>query len=376
MVYRINSLSGQITDFGRYLRNKGFDISPDREALALESLDFHLADRQLFKLTLKSIFPTDKATLISFDNHFEHYFKERRKAVDAKIKESKKGKSIQKPSAEASFQSLKNWLHGNKNSEEELSAFGGETILTKKDFSSYTETDIAASKKLIQNLVNRLRKKPGRRKLAVNKAYQPDLKLTIRKNLSKDAEINRLYFTEKKPKPTKIVLLTDVSRSMELYSRFFTQFMFAFKKVYSKIDLFVFSSDISKVSAEMKGRDFQKTLENLSEIVPHWSGGTKIGYCLDKFVNKNFNQNIDLKTIVIIVSDGLDTGEIDKLANSLKKIKKRAKAIVWINPLAGNKNYTPSTASMQTALPFLSLFSAGHNLESLKNVMEKLGKLG
>jgi uncharacterized protein with von Willebrand factor type A (vWA) domain len=376
MIYRINSLSGQIVDFGRYLRDKGYDISADREAMALEAINLQLSDRQLFKYTLKSIFPTDKTTRISFDEHFEQYFKERRKAVDSKIKDSQKQKSIQKPNSEASFQSLKNWLYGKKNEEEELAAFGGDTILSKKDFSSYTETDIKESKKMIQNLVKNLQKKHGRRKIKVKKAIQPDLRLTMRKNLSQGTEINQLFFTEKKPKPTRLVLLTDVSRSMELYSRFFTQFMFAFKKVYSKIDLYVFSSDISQITDKMKGHDFQKTLQNLSDIVPHWSGGTKIGYCLDKFVSKNFNQKIDLKTIVMVVSDGLDTGDIEKLSASLKTIKKRAKAIVWINPLAGHLNYSPSTASMQAALPYLNLLSAGHNLESLKNVMLKLGKLG
>lgn len=376
MLYRINSLSGQIIDFGRYLRGKGFDVSADRETMALEAINLQLSDRQIFKLTLKSIFPTDKSTLISFDEHFEQYFKERRKAVDSKIKETEKQKSVQKPNSEASFQSLKSWLYGNKkDKEEDLAAYGGETVLSKKDFSTFTETDIKESKKLIQNLVKNLQKKPGRRKIKVNKAIQPDLRLTMRKNLSQGNEINQLFFTEKKPKPTRLVLLTDVSRSMELYSRFFAQFMFAFKKVYPKIDIYVFSSDISKISNELKGSDFHKTMQNLGEIVPHWWGGTKIGYCLDKFVSRNFNQKIDLKTIVMVVSDGLDTGDIEKLSISLKTIKKRAKAIIWINPLAGNLNYKPSTAAMQAALPYLNLLAAGHNLESLKNVMIKIGKL-
>lgn len=371
MIQRITSLSEQVTDFGRFLRGKGFDISPDREALALRAIATELQRKKEFKLALKSVFTTDKKTFESFDQHFDHYFTERKKGVNSKIKEQAQENQKKKrtPPSEAAFKSLKNWMNGNRSEEDELASYGGDLKLTEKDLSSYTDEDLKASEELVKQLARRIKRKPGRRKTTTKRASQPDLRATLRKNLKRGLEINELVFTKPKPKPVRIVLLTDVSRSMEVYSRFFVQFMYAFEKIYPKIDTYVFSSSLTKISDEIHGKDFKKAFANLSDYVPNWSGGTKIGKSLNEFVSQRIHQRIDSKTIVIIVSDGLDTGEPELVAQSLKAIKKRAKKIVWINPLAGNPGFQPKAAAMQASLPFIDTFSSGHNLESLKRLI-------
>jgi uncharacterized protein with von Willebrand factor type A (vWA) domain len=373
MIQRITSLTEQITDFGRFLRGKGFDISPDREALALKAIGTELHRKKEFKLALKSVFTTDNKTFESFDQHFDHYFTERKKGVNSKIKEQAQENQKKKrtPQSEAAFKSLKNWMNGNRSVEDELAAYGGDLKLTEKDLSSYTDEDLKASEELVKQLARRIKRKPGRRKTTTKRASQPDLRATLRKNLKRGLEINELVFTQAKPKPVRIVLLTDVSRSMEVYSRFFVQFMYAFEKVYPKIDTYVFSSSLTKISDEIHGKDFKKAFANLGDYVPYWSGGTKIGKSLNEFVSKKINQRINSKTIVIIVSDGLDTGEPTLVGQALKAIKKRAKKVVWINPLAGNPDYQPKAAAMQAALPFIDTFSSGHNLESLKSLVLK-----
>lgn len=372
MITRITSLTAQLTDFGRYLRSKGYDVSPSREAMALEAISSNLRSRESFKGALKGIFPTDRKTFLQFDEHFEQYFTERKKGVNSKIKEQgREVKKKAKPQSEAAFRSIKNWIHGNRKEEEELAAYGGELKLTHKDLSTFSEEDLKASEKLIRQLARQVKQKASRRKILSARSTRPDLRATIRKNLKYGAEINELVFTQPKPKPVKIVLLTDVSRSMEIYSRFFVQFMYAFEKVYPKIDTYVFSSSLTKISDEIHGKDFKKAFANLGDYVPNWCGGTKIGKSLNEFVSKKINQRIDNKTIVMIVSDGLDTGDPTLVSQSLKVIKKRAKKIVWINPLAGNPDYRPKAAAMEAALPYINVFSSGHSIESLKKLILK-----
>ncbi|MGR3811212.1 vWA domain-containing protein [Jiulongibacter sp. NS-SX5] len=371
MISRITSLTEQITDFGRYLRSKGYDISAAREALALEGLKVGHFDKAGFKLTLKSVFPTSHQNYQDFDQHFDLYFKERKKGVDAKIKEQAKEVKKRTPQSEASFKSLKNWLHGGKQEEDELAAYGGELRLTEKDLSGFTDEDLRASQELIRQLARRIRKKPGRRNVFSKTATQPNLKATLRKNLKRGTEINELVFTRKKPRAVRIVLLTDVSRSMEVYSRFFVQFMHAFQQVYPRIDTYVFSSSLTKISEHIYRKDFKRAFANLGDYVPNWSGGTKIGKSLNEFVSQKINQRIDSKTIVIIVSDGLDTGEASLVSAAMRKIKTRAKKVVWVNPLAGNPEYQPKAAAMQAALPYIDVFSSGHNLGSLKKLVLK-----
>jgi uncharacterized protein len=372
MLKRFTSLPAQIIHFGSYLRRKGYDITPEREAMALESLSFGIGEKQEFRLTLKSIFPTNKKTAEQFDGHFEQYFKEIKKGVDSKIKnqEQEAEKPKQKPQSEAAFKSLKNWLHGNRQ-EEELAAFGGDSKPEKKDFSSYTDGDIREAEFLIKQLVNRIKSKPSRRQIET-KNGQLNLRNTLRKNLKNGSEINFLAFSKQKPKPSRIAIITDVSRSMEVYSRFFVQFMYAFDKVYPRIDTYVFSSELYKISDDFKDKNFKKSLQNLSEHVQIWSGGTQIGKSLNSFVSSKLNQRIDKKTIVMIVSDGLDTGEASLVSKAMKIIKNRAKNVIWINPLAGNPSYKPTAQAMQAALPFIDKFTSGHNLESLKKLILEL----
>jgi uncharacterized protein with von Willebrand factor type A (vWA) domain len=146
------------------------------------------------------------------------------------------------------------------------------------------------------------------------------------------------------------------------------QFAYCFQTVFKRIDTFVFSTNLLKISDILRGPDFEYVLKNLSQNVPNWSGGTRIGESLEAFVNDFGTKNLTSKSVVIIVSDGWETGDVSVLSAAMQQIHKRAHRVIWLNPLAGNPKYEPTTAAMQAAMPFVDVFAAAHNAASLRQL--------
>ena len=128
------------------------------------------------------------------------------------------------------------------------------------------------------------------------------------------------------------------------------------------------------LSRALKDGDYEKVLNNLSEQVPHWSGGTRIGESLDTFKQKYAHRLLNKDSIVIILSDGWDTGDIELLESSIKYIHKKGDRVIWLNPLAGNPEYKPSTKGMEVCMPYIDVFTSAHSLESLRQIVMHLKK--
>jgi uncharacterized protein with von Willebrand factor type A (vWA) domain len=159
---------------------------------------------------------------------------------------------------------------------------------------------------------------------------------------------------------------------MELYSRFWVQFMFAFQNLYQSIETFVFSTRLCRITEDLKEMEYTQALENLSERVPHWSGGTDIGAAMQEFVQEYGMKKLNSRTIVLIISDGMDTGDGNELAENMERIRRKARRVIWLNPLAGSPDFRPEVKALKAVLPHLDLHAPAHNLESLKRVVEQL----
>ncbi len=168
------------------------------------------------------------------------------------------------------------------------------------------------------------------------------------------------------------MLLCDVSGSMDLYSRFLLQFLFAMQNVFGRVETFTFSTRLTRVTEHLRGRSYRQVLRRLEEV-RDWSGGTKIGESLAEF-GREWSHLLDRRTIVIVLSDGWDTGEPEVLAAALLRIKRRAGRLVWLNPLLGNPSYEPLTRGMAAALPLLDEFAPAHNLAALRDLARTLGR--
>ncbi|MBL7818281.1 MAG: VWA domain-containing protein [Saprospiraceae bacterium] len=377
LIKRHTSLTANIVAFCRYLRTEGFVIAAPEEADALKTIEIlqPYNTPETMRLALKICLTRHIGQAERFDELYDYYWKQVQKATDSKIADQKKEKQEQKPKPkgqDAQFQSLKSWLLGEKSDEElELHTFSATETLSKKDFSTLSEEELRDMFELIQMIARRLARQQNRR-FSKHKNGQLDLRRTLRQNLRRGGEIVDLMHKKQQKRRLELVLICDVSKSMELYSRFLIQFAYAFQQVFRRIETFVFSTQLTPITDILRGSDFVKSLENLSERVPHWSGGTRIGESLAHFTQEFGQKHLSSRTVVIIISDGWDTGDATHLTEAMSEIHRKAHRVIWLNPLAGNPNFEPSTAAMQAALPFVDVFAAAHNAESLRQLYRYL----
>ena len=153
---------------------------------------------------------------------------------------------------------------------------------------------------------------------------------------------------------------------MDLYSRFLLQFLYALQNVFGRVETFTFATRLTRVTEQLKGSSYQLALRRLTDV-RDFSGGTRIGESLQEF-NRSWRQLVDRHTIVLVLSDGWDTGEPEVLANEMLTLRRRAGRVIWLNPLLGNPSYEPLTRGMAAALPLVDHFAAAHNLASLRDL--------
>jgi uncharacterized protein with von Willebrand factor type A (vWA) domain len=346
-------------------------VGIEEETATLQALQYiDYSSDKIFLLALKTILCRNKTQLDEFDNLFHEYWKDLEKAVDAKKKDEKN--KIKPYLQEASFKSLKTWLHGNRNDDtEETATYSIEGSLSQRDFSSVPEDEIDELMQTIKALSKRLAAKTNRRYEPSRKIDMPDLRQTLRKNLRCGGELLNIVHRKPKRNRIKLVLLCDVSKSMELYAVFLIQFMYAFQQVYRRIETFVFSSSLTRITSVLKQKSFREALHLLGSEKSGWGGGTRIGESLDAFVKDYAKKMVDSKTILIILSDGWDMGNIDVLKKNMEYIHNKSKKLIWLNPMAGYSAYRPDVAGMKAAMPYIDEFSPVHNVEGLR----RLGKL-
>lgn len=368
-------LSANIVLLCRFLRNKGFTISATEEADALTAVSYlpiHAED--YFREALRSVIAKSQFQQAKFNEYYYEFKEQLKKATDSKVKELPEGKKQpEKKNRATQFEALKDWLNLTPSEEEkEIAAYSDFEVLSKKDFLDLSEDEMRLMLRVLQKMARKLAHQKSRLRKVSKRRQTLDLKQTIRANMRKGGEIQQLVFSQKKDRKLKLVLLCDVSRSMDLYSRFFIHFMYAFQNAYDKIETFIFSTALHRVSEILDNNEFDKAFATISERVPHWSGGTTIGSCLRDFTQHYGHGMLDKKTIVLILSDGWDTGEPEIMKGAMKTIYKKSKKVIWLNPLAGSPDFSPEAIGMKTALPYIDVLASAHNLESLKQVLIQL----
>jgi len=369
MTIRQTSFSKNIVQFCRFLRQKGFALSVEEETTALNALQFiDYGNSDIFRQALKAVCCRSRNQSYEFETLFNDYWKDLDKAVDSKEKTETK-LLLKRGMQDASFKALKSWMNGNRSEEiEETASYSVAESLSKKDFASVPDDELDELMRSIKGLSKRLAAHINRRYEKSDKINQPDLRKTLRKNMRRGGELLEIAFHKPKRTRTKLVLLCDVSKSMDLYSVFLLQFMFAFQQVFKKIETFAFSTSLQHITSLLKQNDFAEVMRLLSAQNKNWSGGTRIGESLQSFVKDHSKTVLSKRTIVIILSDGWDTGNISLLEQSMEIIHIKSKKVIWLNPLAGYASYHPDVAGMQAALPYIDIFAPAHNADSLRSL--------
>ncbi|MCH7943927.1 MAG: VWA domain-containing protein, partial [Proteobacteria bacterium] len=225
--------------------------------------------------------------------------------------------------------------------------------------------EMARAHELAERLAARMKTRISRRQRAARRGRRLDLRKVIHSSISTGGLPMRLAFRKPKAKPLRLVLILDVSGSMSQYSAFFLRFMRGVLSAFKKSDAFVFHTRLSRIGDVLSEGNSERMLERLALITTGWSGGTKIGDSLETFNDQYAGRLLNSRSVVIILSDGYDTGPPDHLARQLAKIQRRARRVVWLNPMIGWRGYEPVAGGMAAALDHIDLFAPAHNLASL-----------
>ena len=266
---------------------------------------------------------------------------------------------------------LDDWDQGEAADDEPLEVPGvsDREALMEQDFSTFPAEQLDEVARLTVQIARRLARRVSRRRKPTRRGGTIDLRRSMRANLMK-GEIIELRRRARRRRKVRLVLLCDVSGSMDLYSRFLLQFLYALQNVFGRVETFTFATRLTRVSYLLRGPSYKGALRRLTEV-RDWSGGTRIGESIREF-NQTWGRLVDRRTIVLLLSDGWDTGEPDVLAQEMLTLKRRSARVIWLNPLLGNPSYEPLTRGMAAALPLIDHFAAAHNLASLRDLAAHL----
>ncbi len=225
---------------------------------------------------------------------------------------------------------------------------------------------------LMRRFARRLKAIRLRREVRARRGRRLDLAATIRRSVASGGTPLRLSWRAQRRVRPRLVLLIDVSRSMAAYSFFYLRLARSFGAELSDVRSFIFHTRLTAVSAALHDRDPFRAQERLQLLAQGWAGGTRIGASLEEFNREHAPRCVHARTAVIILSDGYDAGDPAALTGALAQLRRRARRIVWINPLAGRTDYAPVSGGMQAALPHLDLLAPGADLRSLEATLPKV----
>jgi uncharacterized protein with von Willebrand factor type A (vWA) domain len=241
-------------------------------------------------------------------------------------------------------------------------------VLRERDFASYTAAEFAQARRLMADLRLTGSRRPSRRRKVTRSHGTPDLRRTVRRSLRAGGEVAPPVFNKTGTRPRALVLLLDVSGSMEPYARAFVRFVHAAVVSRTRVEAFALGTRLTRVTRELSSRDPDAAVHAAASRVVDWAGGTRLGDGLRAFNDEWGIRGIARGAIVVILSDGWDRGEPDALAEQMARLSRVAHKVVWVNPLKASPGYAPLAQGMAAALPHVDVFVEGHSLAALEEV--------
>ncbi|MGO1120560.1 vWA domain-containing protein [Rhodovibrionaceae bacterium A322] len=379
-------VSHRLLGFARLLRRNGFALGNKETEDAghlLSQLD--LSKAAGLKAGLKTLFCSGPNDWLRFDELFDAYWlskglKQARSLVGQSAtasprKDPRKGQGQSGP-AQLFDSQRGSGLSGSEAGEGQQAGASDVESLSSRDLRHLEDpAQLKAVDALAERLAARLRFRLGRREKRRRQGRRLDVRRVIHQSIATGGLPLRLAFRKRHPQPLKLVLLLDASGSMSLYSQFFLRFMSALLGQVHQAEAFVFHTRLVHVTPALREKNAERAIERMSLISQGWSGGTRIGDSLAAFNREHAKQVITRRTAVMILSDGYDTGKPELLAEEMARLGRRAKKIIWLNPMIGWRDYSPQAAGMAAALPHIDLFAPAHNLDSLAALEPYLARL-
>jgi uncharacterized protein with von Willebrand factor type A (vWA) domain len=363
--------------FVRALRSSGFSVTTGTtrqlvEAATLVGMASGTDTREAFR----SLVVTRRGQNDRFDEIFDRFFSGNTvisldNVVD-QLAERKPLRNIPRISVDAVGTS-----DTTGDNDEVLDVVGGSPgeRLMDVDFADLTDEEAASVAALLATMTWSPSAAASRRWQPASNGQIPDMRRTLRMLTGPRGDLMPLAFTERRPRQRPLIVIADISGSMEQYSEMLLHFVHGAQHKFDRVEAFVFATRLTRITRQLRRRSPSDALEQVARKVPDWSGGTRIGEALASF-NRNWSRRIGGGPIALVVSDGWDTGDPAQLALEMRRLGRSVHRVIWLNPLAGHEGFTPEARGMAAALPFVDdLLAAGtaRNLVELVDLLQTSG---
>lgn len=256
---------------------------------------------------------------------------------------------------------------------EDVLIFSSRDALRKKDFAQFSPEEIAEARKLMERMHWRLGKRRTRRRERALRGEFVDHRAMLRSALRQGGVPVELRWRRRKEKMRPLVLICDISGSMDRYSRLLLQFVHTLEAGFDAVEVFVFGTRLTRITRELRKRDVDHAITDVVNAVDDWSGGTRIGDAIREFNYIWSRRVLRSNATVVLISDGWDRGDPDLLGTEMARLQRSCRRLIWLNPLMGAPGYQPLTQGIRAALPFVDYFLPVHNLKSLEALADLLG---
>ncbi|PKB80199.1 MAG: hypothetical protein BZY88_09350 [SAR202 cluster bacterium Io17-Chloro-G9] len=374
-----------LTRFGELLRRLGLDVGSGNILDLIRATEYvHIGRRGEFYQAARSILLHRKQDIPLFDEAFSVFWrKPKTGSTTMDLRSMGEPRRFRKPQVSPGRDSdVDEGLAGGGELDEDAvqqvdltRTYSAQEVLREKDFSRFTGAELAEGRMLISGLDWDLGQRRTRR-LAPGAGGDLDLRRTLRLNLKYGGELLELASRAPKEKPRSLVLICDVSGSMERYTRMLLHFIHTIAGGLDQLEAFLFATRLTRITRHLRYRSIDQAINEVSRAVPDWAGGTRIGDAVKTFNYQWLRRVLRGQSVVLIISDGWDRGEPELLARETSRLQRSCHRLIWLNPLLGSAGYQPLTKGMQAALPYVDEFMPVHNLNSLGALAEHLSQLG
>ena len=383
-------LHNAITVFGRFLRQAGWHVGTGEIMSAIEaSSKIDPSNRYDFRDSLKACFITNHKMIPLFDQLFDLYWRNPDKIENVsdilrrlhRSRSNDAGLPTVKDQVKELYSKRVEGFKDKKDDKEveegefDVFLYSPQEILREKRFDAYTAEEYDEAKKFISQWTLEFGERKLRRLEKGRSPYRLNIRDTIRKNIFPTQDFIQLDWKDRKTKQRPLVVLTDISGSMDHYSRILLHFIYTVHSVNKWVEAFTFGTRLSRITHYLRKKDANDSLELINGSVKDWSGGTKIGETLETFNRIWARRVLSGGAIVLVISDGWDTGNIELLGKETDRLHRSCHRLVWLNPNLGYEDFKPLTQGLQAILPHVDDFLPIHNLNSLIDLVDILSSM-
>lgn len=369
----MSHLAENLLVFGRLLRALGLDVHMGRMLDVLKALQYvDIGVRDEVYHTCRTLLVHRREDLKTFDRAFEIFWS-RRDAGQARVRLDDQRDADSATGSSGSVEMLGDAAAG-EGEGRALRTYSAAAVLASKDFAEFTPDEVAVARAALDRLVWN----PGQRRTrrwVRGTGPRVDLRRALAGSLRTGGDVIRLPRRTRRLRRRPIVLLCDVSGSMERYSRMLLHFAHALGRRHVRVEAFVFSTTLTRITGELRTRGLDAAVASAAHAVPDWSGGTRIGDALRVLHQRWMRRVLHGGPVVLLISDGWDRGDPELLRQQVARLQRSCHRLIWLNPLIGTADYAPLTRGLQAALPYVDDFLPARTLTNLVDLSVHLNKL-